>query len=56
MFVPHRKHTCGPPRSVTRIALVFSVEVLFVIKVEGRGIEGCGMYRDLTEKFVIFIC
>jgi hypothetical protein len=30
MFVPHRKHTCGPPLPVTGIALLFYMQMMFV--------------------------
>jgi hypothetical protein len=31
IFVPHRKHTCGPPRPVTDIALLSYMQMIFVL-------------------------
>jgi hypothetical protein len=30
MFVPHRKHTYGPPRLLTGIALLLYMQMMFV--------------------------
>jgi hypothetical protein len=51
MFVPHRKHTCGPLRPVTKIALLFYMQVMFIP--HSKHLRACtACYRD---NFILYM-